>query len=79
MDTLLPYQPYKQKIKLGDSFSEAFQLPFGIHQGFILDPFLFTLYTSPLSQLIPSFKVTNHLYADGNPDIFSNRPLAIDI
>ena len=54
----------KQKIKLGDSFSEAFHLPFGILQGSVLGPFLFTLYASPLSQVISSVKVTHYLYAD---------------
>ena len=53
-----------QKIKLGDRFSEAFHIPFGIPKGLVLGFLLFTLYTSPLSQVIPCFKVTNYVYAD---------------
>ena len=49
----------KQKIKIGDRFSEAVILPLGV-----LGPLLFNLYTSPFSQVISKFNVTHHLYAD---------------
>ena len=55
---------HKQKVKLGNSFSDAFSLPYGVPQGSVLGPLLFTLYTTPLSNIISNFNVTHHLYAD---------------
>ena len=58
------YLSKHRQVKIGNSFSDAFSLPYGVPQGSVLDPFLFTLYTTPLSNIICSFNVTYHLYAN---------------
>ena len=58
---------HKQKVKLGNTFLDGFSLPYGVSQGSVLSPLLFTLYTTPLSNIISSFSVTHHPYADDTP------------
>jgi cellobiose-specific phosphotransferase system component IIC len=45
-------------------FSVSVLLFCGVHQGSVLGPLLFTLYTTPLSSLIHRHKLDHHLYGD---------------
>ena len=53
-----------QRIRLGDCLSSEAALKFGVLQGSVLGPPLFTLYTTPLSSMIFEHAIPHHLYAD---------------
>ena len=53
-----------QRIKVGDCLSSKLDLEFGVTQGSVLGPLLFTLYTTPLSSMISEHAIPRHLYAD---------------
>ena len=68
----LNYQSYisqhsynTQSVKITDSTSDPHSLSYGVPQGSVLGPVLFTMYTKALSSVISGFsKIQHYLYAD---------------
>ena len=59
------FQDRFQSVKISSGVSNMFKLKFGVPQGSVLGPLLFSLYTTPLSQVIRKYTgVKYHFYAD---------------
>ena len=64
-----------QAVKVGESVSKPKVLEFGVPQGSVLGPILFTMYTSPLSKIISNYTSLNHhFYADDTQIYLSITP-----
>ena len=55
----------KLSVKVGSTLSHPAVLQYGVPQGSVLGPILFSLYTNPISSIIPSHSSINyHFYTD---------------
>src|SRR5271155_4156573 len=57
-------QNRSQSVKINSHISRPIAVPTGIPQCSVLGPLLFSLYTTPLSELLSASGLSSHLYAD---------------
>ena len=61
---VITFDNRQQSVQLGSSTSKSLFCKHSVPQSSLLDPLMFTIYVSPITNVISSFRVDNHQYAD---------------
>ena len=64
-----------QKVSVGSARSSQVTLTFGVPQGSVIRPILFTLYTCPLGSICIKHDINYHLYTDDQQIYLSFKPI----
>lgn len=64
----------EQCVQINGESSDKVKLSFGVPQGSVLGPILFTIYTTPLGDIVRKHGLTFHLYADDTQIYIAFKP-----